>query len=95
MGSPERDLVAQLFSRYLRPRESLSVDAWADKYRVLAGETSAEPGPWRTERTPYLRQIMVDLSSEAPHAVRDCMEGSRLIPLDRERRRGQIGRAHV
>lgn len=66
MGSPERDLVAQLFREYLRPREALSVDQWADRYRVLAGETSAEPGPWRTERTPYLRQIMADLSSDSP-----------------------------
>jgi len=67
VGAPERDLVSALFERYVRPRESLAVDAWADKYRVLAGETSAEPGPWRTERTPYLRQIMQDLSSESPH----------------------------
>lgn len=68
MGSPERDLVNQLLRTYLRPRESLTVDQWADRFRVLAGETSAEPGPWRTERTPYLRQILEDLSDDAPHA---------------------------
>lgn len=66
MGSPERALVAELFARYLQPRQSLTVDAWADRNRVLAGETSAEPGPWRTSRTPYLRQIMEDLSDDAP-----------------------------
>lgn len=66
MGAPERELVAELFRRYLQPRQSLAVDAWADRYRVLAGETSAEPGPWRTDRTPYLRQIMRDLSDDAP-----------------------------
>lgn len=67
MGAPERDLVRELFARYLTPRQSLSVDQWADSYRVLAGETSAEPGPWRTDRTPYLRQIMADLSDDSPH----------------------------
>ena len=66
MGSPERDLVAQLLREYLRPRESMSVDQWADRYRVLAGETSAEPGPWRTDRTPYLREIMDSLSPSSP-----------------------------
>lgn len=40
-----------------RPPEQLTVDEWADKYRVLP-ETSAEAGPWRTERTPYLREPM-------------------------------------
>jgi len=66
MGSPERDLVDALFARYLQPRQPLTVDAWADRYRVLAGETSAEPGPWRTARTPYLRQILRDLSDDSP-----------------------------
>lgn len=66
MGSPERALVDELFRRFLQPRQSLTVDKWADQNRVLAGETSAEPGPWRTSRTPYLRQIMEDLSDDAP-----------------------------
>lgn len=40
-----------------RPPEQLTVDEWADKYRVLPS-TSAEAGPWRTSRTPYLREPM-------------------------------------
>ena len=40
-----------------RPPENLTVDEWADKYRILP-ETSAEAGPWRTSRTPYLREPM-------------------------------------
>mgnify|MGYP001352752644 CR=1 FL=1 len=40
-----------------RPPEDLTVDEWADKYRILP-ETSAEAGPWRTSRTPYLREPM-------------------------------------
>ena len=41
-----------------RPPENLTVSKWADKYRVLSPETSAEPGPWRTRKTPYLREPM-------------------------------------
>ena len=43
---------------YFKPPEKLTVDEWADKHRVLSPESSAEPGPWRTSRTPYLREPM-------------------------------------
>ncbi|WP_447979071.1 terminase gpA endonuclease subunit [Candidatus Nitrospira bockiana] len=45
------------------PEPPLTVSQWADKNRVLtslAGD--AEPGPWVTDRTPYLREIMDSLS---------------------------------
>ena len=41
-----------------KPPEKLTVAEWADKYRRLSPEASAEPGPWRTSRTPYLKKIM-------------------------------------
>lgn len=41
-----------------KPPEDLSVSEWADKYRRLSPESSAEPGPWRTYRTPYLKEPM-------------------------------------
>ena len=31
---------------------------WADRHRRLSPENSAEAGPWRTSRTPYLREPM-------------------------------------
>ncbi len=37
------------------PPERLTVSEWADKYRVLDAAVSPEPGPWRTDRTPYAR----------------------------------------
>lgn len=40
------------------PPEDLTVTEWAEKNRRLSSESSAEPGPWRTERTPYLREVM-------------------------------------
>ncbi|MCX5713039.1 MAG: phage terminase large subunit family protein, partial [Candidatus Omnitrophica bacterium] len=38
--------------------EEVTVSEWSDKNRILDPMTSAEPGQWRTERTPYLRGIM-------------------------------------
>lgn len=50
------------FKRAIRehaaPPEKLTVSMWADKYRILSGEDSAEPGRWSTDRTPYLQEIM-------------------------------------
>lgn len=40
------------------PPEDLTVSEWADRYRILPPGQSAEPGAWRTDRTPYLRAIM-------------------------------------
>ena len=37
----------------MKPPENLTVTEWADKKRRLSPESSAEPGPWRTYRTPY------------------------------------------
>jgi phage terminase large subunit GpA-like protein len=47
----------------LRPEAPLTVSEWADKHRRLSSKASAEPGPWRTGRTPYLREPMDCLSS--------------------------------
>lgn len=38
----------------LMPPEDLTVSEWAEKYRMLDSKTSALPGPWRNEMTPYL-----------------------------------------
>lgn len=54
------------FFEGLRPEEPLTVSQWADRYRKLSSKASAEPGPWRTDRTPYLREPMDCLSSESP-----------------------------
>lgn len=47
----------------------LTVSAWADANRHLTTEMGAvEPGPWRTDRIPYLRGIMDSLND--PHRPR-------------------------
>ena len=42
----------------MKPPENLTVSEWADKKRRLSPESSSEPGPWRTSRTPYLQGPM-------------------------------------
>lgn len=54
------------FLEGLRPEQPLTVSEWADRHRRLSSKASAEPGPWRTDRTPYLREPMDCLSSESP-----------------------------
>lgn len=47
----------------MRPEPRITVSEWADQYRKLSSVSSAEPGPWRTSRTPYLKEIQDNLSS--------------------------------
>lgn len=42
----------------MKPPDNLTVTEWADTKRRLSPESSAEPGPWRTYRTPYLQGPM-------------------------------------
>ncbi len=58
--------------------EALPVDEWADRYRVLPREASSEPGRWRTDRTPYLREIMRCLSVEHPARRVVLMAGTQI-----------------
>lgn len=51
------ELFAEILSK-LRPPPPLTVSQWADRYRVLSAESSAEPGRWHTEKAPYQRAIM-------------------------------------
>lgn len=44
----------------------MTVAEWADQYRVLPRAGGNESGPWRTARTPYMREIMECLSSRSP-----------------------------
>ena len=77
--------------RQLRPPENLTVSQWADKYRVLTS-SSAEPGAWRTSRTPYLKEIM-DCFTD-PHIRRIVMVASSQVGKS-EMELNEIGRAHV
>lgn len=49
----------------VKPRDLLTVSQWADRKRELRSGTNS-PGRWRTALTPYLREIMDDLSEHSP-----------------------------
>lgn len=49
-------------AKAIKPKESLTVSEWADAYRILSKEGSAEPGQWNTSRNPPLRAVMDALS---------------------------------
>ena len=50
----------------LTPDPLLTVSEWSDRHRMLSSKASAEPGRWRTSRTPYLKTIMDCLSPTSP-----------------------------
>lgn len=50
--------VDRAFRDAIRLPERLTPSQWSERHRVLAPSVSAEPGPWRNERTPYLTGIM-------------------------------------
>ncbi len=71
-------LVRGLACEHLKLPERLTVSEWADRNRVLSQKSAAEPGPWRTSRTPYLREIMDCLSARSPVEDVTFMAGSQI-----------------
>ena len=61
-----------------RPDPLLTISQWADRYRWLSQRASAEHGRWRTERTPYLREIMDCLSPMSPIERTVFMKGAQI-----------------
>src|SRR5882762_6281759 len=57
------------FLKALRPPERLTVSGWADRYRILTSETSAEAGPWSTDRVPYMREPMNCVSDSGVESI--------------------------
>lgn len=62
--SPLRAMWAESAAALLPPPR-LTVSQWADAHRVLDNSSPA-PGPWRTSRTPFLREVMDSLSPTCP-----------------------------
>ena len=50
----------------LTPDPLMTVAEWADSHRMLSGRAAAEAGKYRTSRTPYMREIMENLSPSSP-----------------------------
>lgn len=52
-----------------RPPTAETVSEWADRNRILVSDASAEPGPWRTDRAPYQRDIMDAFTDNNVHEI--------------------------
>jgi phage terminase large subunit GpA-like protein len=81
MINNEFDLSDFDFSAYhagLCPDSILLVSDWADANRILSQTASSEPGKFRTERTPYLKEIMDALSPSSPVEKVVFMKGSQI-----------------
>lgn len=49
-----RRIIRDAFRNHFRAPPKLILSEWADRYRKLSPEASAEPGQWYTARVPYL-----------------------------------------
>ncbi|MDT7849926.1 phage terminase large subunit family protein [Methylophilus sp. VKM B-3414] len=84
MGAPDTQLVDayrlidSLFAEHFRPRIPKDVDEWADANRILPAG-SAEAGPWRTDRTPFAREIYKALSDSDPCEEVVLMTATQLV----------------
>jgi phage terminase large subunit GpA-like protein len=59
--------IVDAFARGLEPDPNLPIDEWADSFQIVPKETgAAEPGPYRTNRTPHAKLPMRCLSAGHP-----------------------------
>lgn len=70
-----QSVVDAAWRKGIRPEPPIPVSAWAERHRILP-PTSAEPGRWRTDRTPYLRAVMDALSTASPWERVVLMKGA-------------------
>ena len=62
------DLARQALASFAPPPD-LTISEWADQFRYLSPEASAEPGRWNTDRAPYQRGIMDAISHPETETV--------------------------
>lgn len=83
LANPERiQELRAIFFQAIKPPPLLALDEWSDRYRILTPESSSEPGPWRTERFPFTREIMACLSPQHPATEVVWMAGSQVAKTE-------------
>nr|DAS99308.1 MAG TPA: terminase large subunit [Caudoviricetes sp.] len=70
--------VIKSFLKGFKINDIMTVTEWAEKYRYLSSEISAEGGLYRVSRTPYFKDIMDDLSENSPISQVVVMMGAQL-----------------
>jgi phage terminase large subunit GpA-like protein len=75
-------LDCEVFAEAFHPDPELTITEWADERRILPPESSPEPGPWRTERVPYAREIMDVLSPSDPTSEVTFVAGAQVAKTE-------------
>jgi len=57
------------FRRHCRPLPRLTMSQWAERYRVLSPEATANHGPWLNTMVPYLPEIMDAVSDRTTQEI--------------------------
>lgn len=73
-----KKFVESLLHKAIKPQKPLTVTEWAEANRLLTSDTSSEPGRYRMERTPYLREIADSLSISSPYRKIVFMAGAQV-----------------
>ena len=64
-----QERLQQAMRRALKPPPKLTISEWADQYRQLSSESSAEAGRWSTKRAEYQRGMMDAVSNPKVETV--------------------------
>ena len=78
LGFDGAEDILRNWRRGMRPDPDLTVSEWADQHRKLSSRASAEPGQYRTARTPDLREIMDALSPRHPAQLISFMKAAQV-----------------
>jgi len=73
------EVVLAGFSRGIKPDPDLWVDEWADEYMQIPQGNGAEHGKYKTDRTPFAREVMRVLSPSHPAKRVVAMVASQLL----------------
>ncbi len=57
------------YRRHCRPLPRLTMSEWAERYRVLSPEATANHGPWQNAQVPYLAAIMDAVSDRTTQEI--------------------------
>jgi len=74
MDSSLRAVASEIYAA-MRPPPPVTLTEWAEAHRVIPPPAS-EPGPYRSDRVPYMREIMTTMTDKSVRKVVVMKAGS-------------------